>query len=681
MLRRPSPSRLPVLLALAAMALAAGCGGSSAGATGGPPEDGPSSPDVSGVDLADYTASGNVGASGVRVQLADGLAVSVAGGFVPADAGIGVRVATASHRAEDGATVVSPWYDVGVTVTDLSTQPSAPITLEIPAQPPAEAVGHPGLRLWLVPADEDPIPVRGTYLPATGVFQAVLLALPPRATFAVEFNPAIVRLDGADVPDETDPPVLWAQAPSVGWTTTEWTLDYDGNVVTAAQAANVMAAARTASRAYSPAGFREPVLVRDAGDGGPRWHVHLIGQGGSHFEGDTQTVNSVQQRIGSLYVDVACLANPVGPKANSMQAQVAHELFHAVFYAYLVPRARFTYQEDGHTYAYWSTSGYNEGMATTLGTFIEQGRVIPRPGKDPKPFDSPLGYFHEDKRWQAYQNQDFFVFLLRVGSLANFRRMVEALEASQPVTGLTRLEILARYGQALDAADLGLTGGSGTVGMTEFLAEYVANRGYVRTPEGQIWPEEPSGGTPGASYVLDRTLFDRVAYEVDETDCESEGATATCEFTLPMDPMTGYLVDADLNHLGSRWGFLPNTVQASAATTAGKVAFWMFGEKDGQGSAGLFARSADGTGAVLAGLGDAAPDLRMILAEGGGDAEVTVTMVFTGSTDLGPECSILADCCPNLPSSGVIAQCQEIVAKADEDNCRIGQASLLRLCR
>lgn len=660
----------------------AGCGsGSSSNPSEPPPVDGPPSSGLTDVNLADYSASGSVGVSGVRVELPDGMAVVFTAGSAPASSGVGVRLSTSSPAVEDGATPVSAWYDVGVTVADVSAQPAAPIVLEIPATPPLEAVGHPGLQLWLVPEGDDPIPVRGVYNPSFASFKVVLLALPPRATFAVVYNPSIVRLDGSEVPEESLSSALVEQAAVAGWTTTDWAIDYDGRVITAAQAGNVIAAARKASRAYSAAAFREPVLVRDGDATGPRWHIHLISAKGSHFAGDTQTVGGVQQRIGSLYVDVACIPNRVGPKADSMQAQVAHELFHAIFYAYLIPFAPFSYQVGADTFAYRSTSGYNEGMATALGTYIEQDQAIPRPSQAPNRFEFPLGYFDENARGQAYRNQDFFVFLLRTGALGNFRRMVEALEASPAVAGLTRYPILGTYGKALEAADLGLAGATGSVGMTEFLAEYVANRGYVRSAEGHIWPGEPDGGDAGASYVLDRSLFDNVAYEVDDdTDCRHEGITAECGFTVDMDPMTGYLVDVDLNSLGRSWGFMPTSLQASASTTDGTVAFWMFGEKNDQGSADSFARSADGFGAELSGLGDAAPQVRMILARGGGQGRVAVSMVFTGGGDAGPECRILADCCPNLPAA-IIGQCQEYVAKADETNCRVAQASMLRLCR
>jgi len=52
-----------------------------------------------------------------------------------------------------------------------------------------------------------------------------------------------------------------------------------------------------------------------------------------------------------------------------------------------------------------------------------------------------------------------------------------------------------------------------------------------------------------------------------------------------------------------------------------------------------------------------------------------------GEVELGPECKILEACCPGLPTPAVIQQCEDIVATANETNCAVGQASLLRLCR
>lgn len=62
----------------------------------------------------------------------------------------------------------------------------------------------------------------------------------------------------------------------------------------------------------------------------------------------------------------------------------------------------------------------------------------------------------------------------------------------------------------------------------------------------------------------------------------------------------------------------------------------------------------------------------MAVRDGSADA------IVSGS--LGPECQILAACCPNLPAS-IVSQCNEYVDKGNESNCRTAQVSLLRLCQ
>jgi hypothetical protein len=63
------------------------------------------------------------------------------------------------------------------------------------------------------------------------------------------------------------------------------------------------------------------------------------------------------------------------------------------------------------------------------------------------------------------------------------------------------------------------------------------------------------------------------------------------------------------------------------------------------------------------------------------DEVVDLDKLMLGPGQLGPQCMILAACCPNLPTEAVRAQCEAIVAQADEINCQVGGGSLLRLCR
>ena len=404
-----------------------GCGGTGASGTVGEnvTVEGLPGTGASGVAMGDYAAVGQPSSQGATIALSDGTALTVPAGTLSGDTGIGLRPATGAPTIDTDAVPVSGWYDVGATTVDVTTSPEAPFLVEIPVDPPAAAIGHPGLQLWVVLGPDEQIPVEGTYDEVSGTFRAELLALPVRFTFAVVFNPDVQRLDGSDVSDGQVASALVMPAAGIPWATTDWTIDFDGRKVTIAQARKVLAAARKAARTYSDAGFNEPVLVRDKSLLGDRWHVHLVSLKGSQFEGTlTTTASGLKELSGRLYLDIACIDNPLTAKANSMQAQVAHELLHGIFFGYKVPFAEFTYLEGNKTCSYRSSSGFNEGMATAVGTFIEQGKAIPRPSQQPNTFNFPLGYFDENLRGQAYRNQDFFVFLLRVGTLQNVRSMM-----------------------------------------------------------------------------------------------------------------------------------------------------------------------------------------------------------------------------------------------------------------
>lgn len=659
------------------------CGGSEPEDSGEGP--GPQSigSDESGVDIASYTVRATAGPAGGIVAMPDGTTLSIPVGELATDVDVGMREAGTPSGVGTDAEPLSPWYEAGLSKVDVTVDADSPVEIAVPIRLDALQAGHPGLMLWVHVGDDVQFPLNGRYDDIDGVFVARIASLPSRFRFAVVFNPHIVRLDVA----EAEPPVLWASprlSPGAGsWGTTDWVIDYDGRVITAAQATKVLGAARQASIAYSYAGFREPVLLKTAEPKGDRWHLHLIATG-SHFQGNTAaTDHGVVQRSGNLYVSTACIDNPVDSSAISVYAQVAHELFHAVFFAYRIPFVTYNYSDGGATYGYRSTSGYNEGMATAIGTFIEQGHALPRPSTPAFNFVFPLGFFDANRRALAYRNQDFFVFLLRVGSLGNVRQMLESLAASGTPTG-GNLDNTATYGQAIEAGGIGVSDANGSMSFNDFLSEYMANRGFVRSWEGWIWPSEPSGGAPGATYRLDRKLFGGNTLEIDERDCEVDGLQATCEVEFPDAlPMTGLLIDIDLAYLAEAFEFKPTAVQASATVATGRVSYWLFGESGGAGHSGFTGRAANGSPVGLVGFEDQLTDLRMVLTNGGATQPVWVTLEFAGEPDdeLGPECRILAECCPNLPTQAVIGQCDDIVASRDEGKCAIGQASLLRLCR
>jgi len=632
---------LVVVVVLAAGSTATGCGegvlgtGAADVLSGDVTPDGstpgllavrPSDSSVSTVNLADYTVSTHLGAAGGSLALPDGTTLTLPAGAMGEDVGLGLRPAASAPAAETAGTIVSAWIDGGLSLSSIVVPVEAPIVLELPATPPVEALGHPGLQLWMVLPDGVQVPVDGTYDDSSGRFRAELLALPSEFTLAVVFDPAIVRLDGADEPEGADEARRTFPLDGAGWPTVEWVLDFDGNRVTLAQARKVLAAARKAARAYSDAGFKEPFLYRDESVLGERWHLHLVSGKGSSFDGNTKPASAdVAEHFGRQYLNVARIDAPLADALGGVVASVAHELFHAVFASYRVPGNCFNFVSGGTTYCYKSYAGYNEGMATAVGYFLDQGSPKPRPSEPPCPLHLPLGSFDAGARSLAYRNQDFFVFLLRAGSLANVRSLLASLATAVVEPGMTNVDLLGAYAQAIEG------GGVGTdVPFAELVGGYVANRGYFREPEGHIWPDEPHGGAPGAAYVLDATLFHAATATLDDDDCTVDPDRVDCEVTMPnVAPLAGALVRVDVASLAEDWAFVPTTLAVSAGSDAPTVPFWAFGEQGGVGSREQTVESADGAEVGMAGVDTTSPQVNVLLTQGTAAGNVTVNLAFT----------------------------------------------------
>ncbi len=409
--------------------------------------------------------------------------------------------------------------------------------------PPAEAIGHPGLQLILLLPGARSFPIDGTFDADAGVFRAEVLALPPRFAFAVTFLETVIRLDSADVPDETTGSQLTAAVGEGGWATVDFAIDFDGSQVTMEQARKVARVARKAARTYSQAGFKEPFLFRDQSVLGDRWHLHLTGKGSS-FDSNHNPAAAVEaERFGRLFLSVARIDAPLTDTLGSVQSSVAHEMFHAILFNYKIPYHCFNYVTDNQTWCNRSYSGFNEGGATAVGYLIDQGEAKPRPSEDPFFLYVPLGYFNPNEQSIAYRNQDFFVFLLRIGGLSNVEKLLQSLTtAALPAQGSGSFAVLSAYGEALEAGGVGLG-----VGFTEMLGGYTANRGFMREPEGHIWPDEPNGGEKGEQYVLDRSLFGTVKVQVAAADCEENVDNETVECTASLNRMAPMSGGADID--------------------------------------------------------------------------------------------------------------------------------------
>lgn len=142
-------------------------------------------------------------------------------------------------------------------------------------------------------------------------------------------------------------------------------------------------------------------------------------------------------------------------------------------------------------------------MATAVGYWIDQGSPArPRRTQAPMLLSTPFGYFRTGDAREAYRNQEFYVYLLRIGSLTDIRRHIEALAQAEVKDNTRTSETLADYAAALNPADTGSGGDFSSV-----YAVYVGDRGYLRSPEGWIWLAEPSGAEGGTPFKLDASLF------------------------------------------------------------------------------------------------------------------------------------------------------------------------------
>ncbi len=654
---RVAPWHLAIVVALLA---ACGEDGASTGG-GGTPGDG-----TSGIDVGAYPASATVGTAGGVVALPGGPTLSAPAGVLTVVAGIGLRTADSPPSTPTGWTEASGWYDVGVSRSDLPGSTAQPFEIRVPITPPEGSVGHPGLQA-LAQVRSLIVPLDGTYDAASGTFVVKLVSLPPAFSFCVAFNPNVKRLDSAAL---GAPMALYSAKTSAlgaAWSTVDWLIDYDGQVMTDDEAKQVLRWGAQAAQAYSDIGFKEPFLYKELlAVGGERWHVHLIASG-SHFNGNADTSDAdIARHFGRINLAVDDARQPTTNAYGGGYSIFAHEMFHSIFASYGIPAACFNYTENGTTWCYESTNGFNEGLATTIGYLLEQGTTKPRPDLTPAPLERPLGWFDSGDQGAAYQNQDFFIFLMRMGSLDNVRQALVSLAGATMGTPASAAEALAPYAEALEA------GGAGVPGpFHELYATYVADRAYVRDANGWIWPDEPSSDSPGAANTWAPSLFP-TAYTLGASDCKTTDTDAVCTVTLkdvpPFAARALLAQFADTAAMPSGMNLAALTAKFAATTTTGQVSFTVFGEKDGLGAEDGRIGSLDGKEVTLKDVGSKWTDGKMVVVHGAGaPADVVVTMTFTAS-DLSDVCQATADW---------MCKCQ---AGGAGYGCMVYQTSVSQIC-
>lgn len=637
----------PVFLSImvASAAGAGGCGGGGGGDGdgtdgGGRLADGAATPgsgalanpassgEASGIDLSTYPTRATLGTTGGTVVVPSGPVLTAPSGALATPVDIGMRPSAAAPVVgAPGYTVLSSWYDVATSQLDTSVKSaSSALILDIPVAPPAAAIGHPGLQM-IAMVDGIALPIEGAFDAATGVFRVELLGLPPKFSLAVAFNPNLQRISSDDPTVQLDTMPVGEDAKVVPWSTVDWWLVFDGAAVKMDGAKKILAWARAAATAYSNAGLKEPFLRKETVGDKPRWNIHLTTDGSYFGEG----VAADRGLFGRQYMSVNRVASAMTDPLGSGQASVAHEMFHAVFRSYNIPALRFCNAAGDECRR--SSSGFNEGMATSAGYWIDQGSPAkPRPNQAPRPLYWPFGWFSPDDGDTMYMNQDFYVYLLRVGTLANFRMHLEALaSAVLPARG-TLLEVLNAYDTALDAAPTGFGGN-----FTQTWAYCAADRGYVRTPDGWLWPTEPQGAAAGAQYVVDTSMFAAESnITFTKNDCTQGTNSLDCEvFIDKRYPLGPVLVTAKLDSLGLPSALVgkPLTGTFDAIVSGGNAVFTAFGEKNGKGSQAATVRSGEGLSVNLANMGTDYNTARMIVVPSGvPSAKMMVTMSFAGET-------------------------------------------------
>jgi hypothetical protein len=577
-----------------------------------------------GIDLAGYPTRATLDLAGGSVAIPAGPSVTVAPSVLTGPVTIGLRpAATAPVVGAPNYTVLSPWYELATNQFE-TTVASGVIALDLPASPLDGGVDQPGLQLLAI-VNGITLPIDGTLDAATGTFHVELLGLPPSFSFALAYNPNIQKLSSDEALPPLDIPAAEGDALGVPWSTLDWWLVFDGSAIKMDAAKQILGWARAAATMYSNAGLKEPFLRKETIGSTARWYIHLTTDG-SHFSEGVAADNGL---FGRQYMSVNRVATPSTDRLGSGQASVAHEMFHAILRAYNIPNLIFCNNNgNGCRRSY---SGINEGMATAAGYWIDQGSPAkPRPSEDVRPMWLPFGWFSTQDPGTMYANQDFFVYLLRVGSLENFRMHLEGLAtAALPANG-TLLAVLAAYDKALDVAPTGFGGN-----FTQTWAWYAADRAYMRDPDGYLWPNEPAGGTPGATYVLDSSLFAAESnIEIAAKDCTPGTSSLDCEVIINNRyPLGAVVVTAKLGGLGlpGELAGKPLTGTFSAFVADGTAPFTVFGENNGKGSETAAARSPSGSNVTLTDLGTDYPTVRMIAApSGGASLTMMVDMSFAG---------------------------------------------------
>ena len=576
-----APRFRPTLLAVlfSALLLSVACGGGGGDSAPKAKDNPPIGAGESGVDLGAYSNQETLGTMGGSVSIPGGPSLTVPLGALGRETGLALRPAAKTHALPSRWQAVSSWFDLGSSYTSTLSTPANPLTLSLPITPPSGSENHPGLQLLAVQGGLS-VPIDGHYDAASGQFVVKLLGLPASFSFCVAFNSHIKRLTSADLSGRK---LAAKPQAATGWSTVNWGIDWDEQLLTATEIENVLKWGAQAATIYSGEGFKEPFLYKDSLLSFEYYHLHLIASGSNYDSNTDTTAADAARHFGRLNLAVADIRQPSTNPYGGGYSILAHEMFHSVFESYGVPSACLDDFVGGVKYCYQTTAGFNEGLATAVAYHLEQGgEAQPRPDLSPNPLERPFGYVNVNHQSMAYQNQDFIIYLLRMGSLSTIRQLVEALStAVVPKTG-TLEDALLGYAQALEGASLGFP-----ESFHKVYATYAADRAYIRSSAGRIWPDEPDAENPGAVDTWAQSLFPK-AYTIMPKDCRITQTESLCTVTFSnVEPLTAHTSLLDLSssaQVPPNYQMASMTLKVELADDGGQSSLWVFSEVMGKGS-------------------------------------------------------------------------------------------------
>lgn len=306
------------------------------------------------------------------------------------------------------------------------------------AIPPAD---ENSLKVYVLAQDQDlgtVIPVIGDLDTAANTITITTKALPANAVFTVVYNSEMAAIAS----DDSSSSSLVRELTASDWPSNVWCVTYNQADVTLRTAvanvlgipaasvtdANVSAVifdqvatnARISGQEFQTLGFRAPhlyVMAASAatracsGTNSPVYIVHMIYTGGSYFQPDDPAENidvdsqsGFGTKFGRLYVDANRLDDEATTGLGTVEASIAHEMFHGVQAGYEM--MAITDRVEGIV----------EGTAATLGKTLDgAGTLTSTPVvRDFASEIYKLDYFlltHSSAT--RYSNQDFFAYVSR----------------------------------------------------------------------------------------------------------------------------------------------------------------------------------------------------------------------------------------------------------------------------